>query len=116
MPDSVPNRDSRTMQPLPWKLEHFDGTATDMLAHNGKAIASFWGGDERHPKNLQWPTRDQMLRHAKYAAHACNAFPKLIQALETLYEDSRTIPEVKTFIEAVMKENYTEEVPPYAGK
>src|SRR5690349_11532131 len=79
----IPHTDSRTMQPLPWRPVAED-LCDNWVSDNGKQIATFWGGDERDPQNMEWCTTAQRKNHIIYATHAVNHFPKLQKALEDM--------------------------------
>lgn len=112
---TVPNNDSRRMQPMPWRLEEGENI-TELYSASNKHIASFWGNDERHPENLEWCTESQRQRHAAYVHHACKSFPRVQEALERIYGMEEMPEEAIKLIEAVMEECYLGEVPPNAHK
>lgn len=114
--EQIPNIDSRRMQPLPWGLVPCgDGECISVESSaSAKHICSFWGGDLRHPKDLSWPTGAQMDLHAKYALHACNAFPVIQRELERIYYMEDMPEEAVKAIEVLMGKFYYEGVPPYA--
>ena len=108
-----PNNDSREMQPLPWRVQAED-KCSKLVSASDKEVATFWGNDERVPKNYAWPTTAQRLRHVEYAAHACNHFPKMQQTLVTLY-GMKQEEGASALIEKVLNEAFFEGVPPYVG-
>ena len=115
----VPNRDSRDMQPLPWLIDRQgEGGAPTLRSKTGRDIMSFWGGDTRCAGNPSWCTKAQAEEHAKYAEHACNNFPLLIETLEYFYDNLETMTDEmkKEGIEAVMKVAYYERMPKYVGR
>lgn len=113
----VPNIDSRRMQPLPWGLEQkAEGKAIDMVSHNGKRIASFWGGDDMVEGSNGCPTEDQKKRHAAYALHACNYFPHMQRIAEALYGLTNLPAHAKEIIETMMADCYYADVPPITDK
>lgn len=112
----TPNLDSRPMHPLPWREEK-EGAfvkASNVMSVNNKNIATFWGDDERHPKNFELPTTAQREKHVAYAIHACNLFPTVQGELERIYAMEDMPEEALKAIEALMEEIYYEEVPPNA--
>lgn len=114
---AVPNHDSRHMQSLPWSIvDEGEGKAPTMRSAGKKAIASFWGGDTRHPQNFEWCTAAQAQRHAHYAAHACNAFPVIQREIERIYFMEEMPEDAIKAIEALMEKFYYEEVPKYVGE
>lgn len=114
---TVHHTDSRTMQPLPWRVEKEGAFVKSftMISTNNKQIATFWGSDERHPQNYEWCTHAQMEEHAKYTGHACNSFPLLQQTLEALYALPDLPAAAKEVIESVMEKTYYEKVPPHVS-
>lgn len=113
---TIPNKDARTMQPLPWKLEpHEQGKCISVYSANKKFVCSFWGGDMRHPKNFEWCTGAQMIAHANYGAHAMNHFPAMQRAIEEIYNMEDMPEEAIKRIEALMEKTYYEEMPPYVA-
>lgn len=115
MTGQIPHTDSRTMQALPWRV-YEDDKCHNMVADNGKEIATFWGNDERDPQNMQWCTKAQRERHAKYVEHVCNSFPFLMVAIEAVYKCEEMPEDAIKIIEATMEKHYFEEVPPYVGR
>jgi hypothetical protein len=114
----VDNRDSRRMQPLPWVLcYHEPGKCIDVHSdHTRKHIMSFWGGDKRHPQNLEWCTAAQVAEHAKYTLHCVNLFPHILDTIDYIYRMEEMPEEAIKAIEAMMEHIYLskEEMPPYA--
>lgn len=109
----VANNDSRHMHPLPWEQEEAEeGKCVTLKSASNKTICSFWGGDTRDPKNYEWCTREQMLRHANYATHALNHFPLMQQALEAIYLHPDLPATASSLIEEIMDKCYYVETPP----
>lgn len=118
---SVPNRDSRVMHPLPWFRGGPQGSGDyySLVSASNKFICTFWGGDERNPKNFQWPTEQQKERHASYAMHVINYFPLIQQTIEKIYLMEEMPEEAIKAIEYLMEKIYLEsmEMPSFmAGK
>lgn len=112
---TVPNRDSRKMQPLPYRVYHED-KCSSLISINNKQIAVFWGNTERHPKNFEWCTEEQRINHIAYASHAMNYLPLVQDELERIYSMEDMPEEAIKAIETLMKTIYYEGVPKYAGK
>ncbi len=100
------------MQPLPWELGE-DEKCIHLIARTQRCIATIWGNDERHPKNLEWCTVEQRKNHAAYIEHACNAFPIMQDSMERLFSIPGMPPLALEEIKRLMEQCYFEGVPPY---
>lgn len=115
MSEQIKHTDARITQPLPWKLEQED-KCTNLMSVNDKHIATFWGNDERHPRNLEWCTESQRLKHAEFAVHACNYFGAAQNVIEWIYGMHGLPEEAIKGIEDLFSIAYFEGAPIYVGK
>ena len=114
---SVPNIDSRRMQPLPWKIEPVEEFKCITLQSSSRRnICSFWGADTRYSENYEWCTSKQMEAHASYAEHVLNNFPLIQSEIERIYAMEDMPEDAVKAIEALMEKIYLNmmEMPPYA--
>lgn len=117
--EEVDNRDSRRMHPLPWVQAYPEaGKCIDVRSERTrKNILSFWGGDKRHPQNLEWCTSEQMRNHAAYTLHCVNLFPHILAEIERIYGMEEMPEEAIKAIESMMEYIHLppEKMPPYTG-